>query len=181
MREKPGVLDWLRLRRIPDFTRARWLGGLLGSLLLLTAFGILIGGLATLVQFLGTATGLLAVEDVSTRHEAIRNIGLVLAAVVGAPFVAWRSFVAAKQAGIAAESLFNDKINRAAEDLSARRQVTERATDPSGEVKVLTEWEDDRVKRAAGIERLEGLVEEQPDAAPRAARMLSIYARELSR
>ena len=123
---------------------------------------------ATLIQFLGITTGLLPMDDGSARHEAVRNVGLVLAAIIGAPFVMWRSYVAAKQASIAEESLFNDKINAAAAGLAARREVS-------------TEWHDDLVTRAITIDRLEGLVEERPDVAPRVARMLSVYVRELSR
>ena len=101
--------------------------------------------------------------------------------MIGAPFVIWRAVVAQKLADTQAESLFNDKINAAAADLAARRQVT-RAVAPGGSYRLHQDfWEDDLVTRAAAIDRLEGLAHERPDAAPRIARQLSIYVRELSR
>ncbi len=111
--------------------------------------------------------------------------GTLLAAILGAPLIVWRSWVAQKTAAIAEESLFNDKINAAATDLAARRQVTRVVKDKDGIETVLTEWEDDLVTRAAAIDRLEGLAIEAMERddyppAQRIARMLSIYVRELS-
>lgn len=80
--------------------------------------------------------------------------------------------------------MFNDKINAAAEDLAARRQVT-RPTftkkDNNETESILTEWEDDMVTRAAAIDRLEGLARERPLEVPRIAALLSVYVRELSK
>lgn len=70
------------------------------------------------------------------------------------------------------ESLFNDKINAATEDLHAMRQRWDGAQNI---------WEDDITRRNAAIDRLEGLVSERPDTAARVSRLLSVYVRELSR
>lgn len=115
-----------------------------------------------------------------TQPRVSLAFGTLLAAILGAPFLIWRTYVAAKQTTIAEESLFNDKINAAATDLAARRQVTRSIGDGDTET-ILTEWQDDLVTRAAAIDRLEGLALERPDVAPRIARMLSIYVQELSR
>ncbi|WP_293577145.1 pentapeptide repeat-containing protein [Phaeobacter sp.] len=70
------------------------------------------------------------------------------------------------------ETLFNEKINTATEDLHAMRQRWD------GEQNI---WEDDIVRRNAAIDRLEGLVVERPDTAARVSRLLSVYVRVLSR
>ena len=111
--------------------------------------------------------------------------GTLLAAILGAPFIIWRSWIAAKQTAVAEESLFNDKINAAATDLAARRTVT-RTIGRGAKMQVLSEEEDDLVTRAAAIDRLEGLALEAIERddyppAQRIARMLSIYLQELSR
>ena len=74
-----------------------------------------------------------------------------------------------------------DKINAATEELAARKQVTRVVKNAASEEVVLTEWTDDLVRRAAAIDRLEGLAAEQPDEAMRIARLLCVYVKELSR
>ncbi|MBY4895120.1 pentapeptide repeat-containing protein [Rhodobacteraceae bacterium N5(2021)] len=131
---------------------------------------------------------LVANTDVTapTQPRAGLAFGTLLAAILGAPFIIWRSWIAAKQTAVAEESLFNDKINAAAQDLAARRQVT-KAVAPGGSYEKHQDfWEDDLVTRAAAIDRLEGLALEamaRGDYPPaqRIARMLSIYLQELSR
>ncbi len=134
----------------------------------------------------------------------------VLGAVVALPFTVIRLRLQHQQGETAKDALFNDKINAASRDLAARRTVTRRvrevsykingtehtAQEISGEPVSLptdaqnithgpwaftNEEEDDLVTRAAAIDRLEGLANEQEEEAPRIARMLSIYVRELSR
>jgi hypothetical protein len=129
------------------------------------------------------------------------GLGALLVALLGAPFLIWRTLVAQRtleatqrQTELQEEAQFNDKINAAATDLAARRQVTRVAIDPNGDIvrdkegkeTILTEWQDDLVTRAAAIDRLEGLAQEAIERddyppAQRIARMLSIYVQELSR
>ena len=132
-------------------------------------------------------TNVIGSEDPS----ASLGLGALLVALLGAPFLIWRTVVAQRtldtaqrQTDLQAEAHFNDKINVAATDLAARRQVT-RVVGRGKEQRVLTEWQDDLVTRAAAIDRLEGLALEAMDRgdfapAQRIARMLSIYLRELS-
>ncbi len=174
---KPGLPDWLGLRPLAgwDFGRARPLGAFVGFLLALLALTLAIIFFATLFDFAKVATGLGNPPD----NFDMRAAGVLLAFLLGAPFVIWRTQVASRQAEIAAESLFNDKINAASEGLSARRQVT-RVTGQGAEERVLSEWQDDLVARNAAIDRLEGLVHERPEAADRVASLLSVYVVELS-
>jgi len=172
--KKPTLIDWLGLRREPDFSRARWLGGLISVSVVLVVL-VLVG--LTGFQFFKAVAGLSEFASAEAHSSAIRNSGLVLAAVIGVPFLVWRTVVAQKLADTAEESLFNDKINAAADDLHARRLVT---MNPDEKENRWDYWQDDIVKRNAAIDRLEGLVRERPDTAERIARMLSIYVRELS-
>jgi uncharacterized protein YjbI with pentapeptide repeats len=115
------------------------------------------------------------------------GLGALLAALLGAPFLIWGTWLKHKAtaiqhrlADLTDASMFNDKINAAVEGLYSRRQVTRVVVKDDTEA-VLTEWQDDILKRGAAIDRLEGLARERPSETPRIADMLSIYVRELSR
>ncbi|WP_170125857.1 pentapeptide repeat-containing protein [Pelagimonas varians] len=82
-----------------------------------------------------------------------------------------------EQTATAKAALFNSKITEAAADLHATRQVSKKV----GKNKWETVWEDDIVRRNAAIDRLEGLVREEPAEAGRVSRLLSVYVRELSK
>ncbi|NQZ73184.1 MAG: hypothetical protein HRT60_08955, partial [Dinoroseobacter sp.] len=171
--QKNDLIGWLGLQQTFNFNLARPLGRFLGALLVLLA--------GALVVIVIVATGHLLQALFTGNHEAIRGVGYLLIAALGAPFLAWRTTVAARQADLQGQSLFNDKINAATEELAARRQVTRVIKNEDGNKTVLTEWADDLVRRAAAIDRLEGLAQEKPDEAIRIARLLSIYVKELSR
>jgi uncharacterized protein YjbI with pentapeptide repeats len=172
---RPNLTEWLGFRRNPDLARARWLGPILGVLLSIFAGAFLVATVATLVDFL-QAVFRIAPYESDASGEAIRNIGIVIAGLLGVPFIIWRSIVAAQQVRIADEALLNDKIGAAAQNLSARREIT-RAVLQDGKENILKEWEDDLVGRAAAIDRLEGLVAEYNQIAPRIARLLATYVR----
>jgi hypothetical protein len=158
-------LDGLNMARTPTLRR------LLVALLFVGPFLALIFAAVSLE---------LAVAVLQREHEAVRNLGLLLTGVIGAGLVAWRNWTASRQADLQDEALFNDKINAAAEDLAARRQVTT-VLKAGDERTVITEWQDDVVTRSAAIDRLEGLANERPAITPRVAALLSIYVRELSK
>ncbi|WP_439150133.1 pentapeptide repeat-containing protein [Sulfitobacter sp.] len=102
-----------------------------------------------------------------------------LGAVLALPFTLIRLTFARTQTETAVEALFNDKINAAVEDLHAQRQIS--LAVPDGEKRTHeTIWQDDVTRRNGAIDRLEGLVQENPASAERVARMLSVYVRELS-
>ncbi|WP_242494312.1 pentapeptide repeat-containing protein, partial [Loktanella sp. IMCC34160] len=109
------------------------------------------------------------------------GVGTLVAALLGAPFLIWRTMVAQKTVDHAAKSLFNEKINAAVQDLYSQRQVTWTNDDEEH----FNAWQDDVVKRNAAIDRLLGLAEEavkdNPKEVHRIASMLSVYVRELSK
>lgn len=175
----PTLFEWLGLNDPREYPKG---------------FGHFIGFFFTLVVLafvalfaMAFAAAFVLVFGAFTGQGATLGLGALLVALLGAPFLIWRTVVAQntldtarKEAALKEEALFNDKINAAAKDLAARRQVTEQA-EQDGKQTFVTKWEDDLVTRAAAIDLLEGLANERPDAAPRIARQLSIYVRELSR
>lgn len=168
--DKPDLLDWLGLRHKPDFSNARWLGGLVATTASALFLLLLIG---TVIEFVKASWS----DDPDA--VALRNAGLVLAAIAGIPFLIWRAVVAQKQADVAEQALFNDKLKAAADDLHARREIKRK-----NRLQDATERdfiEDDIVRRVAAIDRLEGLAEERPSEAPRIARLLCVYLRHLSK
>ena len=173
--DKPiTVTEWLGFKRRPNLAAHRTMGGVVGLLVILLVA-------ATVLPAIVATVGLLWNVMLNPSETASFRTGALIAAILGAPFIIWRTMVAAKQAAVQEEALFNDKINAAAEGLAARRQVT-KALAPGGSYKLHQDfWEDDLVTRASAIDRLEGLAKERPDTAARVARMLSIYVRELSR
>ncbi len=150
---------------------------------LLTA-GLTFGLLSTLIAIIAPAATLDGAEGGAAprRFILITLAGLTatLGAVVALPITLTRLKLTREQTDTAKESLYNQKIAEATADLYARRQVTLKDA-PSGTYKRHDVWEDDIVRRSAAIDRLEGLVNEQPENAPRVVRMLCLYVRELSR
>ena len=112
------------------------------------------------------------------------GLGALMVALLGTPFLVWRTAVAQASARTAELALFNEKINAATEGLHAMRQNTLR--DEEGNIALQdgqpqSIWEADITRRNAAIDALHGLAEERPAETTRIARMLSVYVRELSR
>lgn len=97
-------------------------------------------------------------------------------AVIAFPFTIVRLALNRQDADTATQALFDDKIDTAVSGLHAQRQITkwDEPERPTG-------WEDDVTRRNGAIDRLLGLAKEEPESAPRIARMLSVYVKELSR
>lgn len=159
-------LGWFGYQRPPDFNKARWLGPLVAIVLVLF----------TTTLFIGIASQLFRAVFLIETVPNIRDAGLAFAAIVGFPFIVWRSVVAHRQVETARDELFNDKIKEATDNLHARAQVSRKIRG-----KTVNVWEDDIVRRNGAIDRLEALAVERPDMAPRVARTLCVYLREMTR
>ena len=122
----------------------------------------------------------IVIEAIANPEIANFGTGALIVALLGAPFLIWRTVIAQRTANLTDAALFNDKINAAIADLHARRQVTHAVERENGD-EILTEWEDDIVRRAGAIDRLEALARERPGEAPRIAGMLALYVREMSK
>lgn len=174
LKRSGDLASWLGFNRKPDYERAVWLGHAFGFLISVLILFYLI---LTVVVFFELLRASLRVEPYSKdADESIRNIGLVFAALVGAPFLVWRTVSASRQVKIAEISEFNDRLVSANESLFARREKTTRVNH-NGIDSVIREIEDDFVQRSAGIDQLLGFVDERAELAPRIVRVLAAYIR----
>ncbi|AHD09261.1 pentapeptide repeat-containing protein [Phaeobacter gallaeciensis] len=147
------------------------------ALMWICLFLALFGGLLLMLwELIWFAVPQNPAAEASARFALLRLAAMTatLGAVVALPFTLIRIRLTREANKTADESLFNDKINAATEDLHAMRQ----RWDAERKQNI---WEDDITRRNAAIDRLEGLVNERPDTAPRVSRLLSVYVRELSR
>ncbi|MFT5159937.1 MAG: hypothetical protein ACI861_002533 [Paracoccaceae bacterium] len=122
-----NLIEWLGFKAAPDYSKARLLGTMLGVLFCLLLLLVLVMAAMALYQFFIAVSGNL--ED---SHEAIRNIGLVIAALFGVPFLIWRSVVAQKQVDVAEQSHITDRISKAVEQLGAAKTVRYHRTNGNG-------------------------------------------------
>ncbi|MBO9471943.1 pentapeptide repeat-containing protein [Shimia sp. R10_1] len=144
------------------------------AVLALSLFGGLIATIGMIVHQL-----FFAADFTTNRIPLIQLAALTatLGAVVALPFTVIRLKLTQQQTETAKAALFNTKITEAAADLHAQRQISKKTGVRSWE----TLWEDDITRRNAAIDRLEGLVREEPHEAVRVSRLLSVYVRELSK
>ncbi len=113
-RTPKDVFDWLGVREVPDWAKARPLGALVG-LLLMVLFGL---ALAALVGVL-----------VHTIHQAFSpgsdgpnlGAGALIAAMLGAPFVIWGTVLKHRTVTFQKEGHITDRINKAVEMLGAEK------------------------------------------------------------
>tara|TARA_B110000908_G_C10166534_1_gene408663 strand:- start:627 stop:1085 length:459 start_codon:yes stop_codon:yes gene_type:complete len=112
--------SWLGFAETPKFWKSKVLGAIVGVLLVLLAGSLF--GLAFLAAFKLLGTALFGNLPKGTAS----NFGLsgVIVAMIGAPLVVWRTYIAREQTKTTKEALFNGKINAAVSDLHAQRQVT---------------------------------------------------------
>jgi hypothetical protein len=109
--------QWIGLNTRPALSSARWLGGVVGAAFFGACLVLVGAGIATLLHFASL------VFQTEPNHIAIRNVGLVLAGFLGAPFVIWRAFVAQKQANTAEQSHITDQISKAVAGLGSEKTV----------------------------------------------------------
>ncbi|RPE71220.1 pentapeptide repeat protein [Pacificibacter maritimus] len=177
MSEKNGFLNWLGLKSIPDWGKSKTLGVFIGFALMCLAFVTLLIGLFAIfglskALYLYAAGG----DQAKDASEAIRNIGLLVVALVALPFTIYRLKLTTEQNRHNEDVMFNEKLNDANNDLHARYQTSEKQEDRYVDV-----WKDDIIRRNGAIDRLEALAIERPAMAPRIARMLCVYLREMTR
>ncbi|WP_156882833.1 hypothetical protein [Rhodovulum sp. P5] len=157
--------DWLSCLWRPDFARCTGFGLIVRALVLLVVLALLsiplLALLSLIVQFVlatlpyEAIRSLLNLPETGTvldkfspfksgkaevdQFEAIRNIGLGLAALIGVPFLIWRSVVAQaqadtaqRQADLAEQGLITDRLTKAVEGLGAMKTVKRQRRDDDG-------------------------------------------------
>lgn len=114
------IWSWLGLRGDFDYGKAKWLGALAGVILVVLS-GLFVMTALTSLFLLITALFSVDTTQVDPTGAAIRNIGLVVVAMFGAPFIVWRSIVAQRQVNVADQGQITDRISKAVEGLGAVR------------------------------------------------------------
>ena len=184
--DTPGLLDEMKTQiGLPGLESSLFL---IGALMWCAIFLVLFVGEVSLIIDVVWG-GLAANETVGAWRFLLAQLAAttaVFGVVVAFPVTLRRLYLqkeaddtAKRNLATAQDSLFNEKINAATEDLYSRRQswrCFEGDKDSEGQLV----WEDDVTRRNAGIDRLFGLVVENPSAAERVSRLLSVYVRELS-
>ena len=125
---KPDFWDWIGINTKPDYTTlSPWAGNLIGFLLLLVLAFFAILALVTV----GLLFRAVISQNLTTAPTAedIRNLGLAAGAVIGVPFLVWRSIVAQKQVDVAEQGHITDRITKAVEGLGAEKNVSTRVRD----------------------------------------------------
>lgn len=120
LRQKSKLLHWLCIDG--EFFRNRSFGGFI-SFTIILLMPIVFG--AILWQFGLALFDANKFADVFEQQSAIRNMGLVLAAFLGVPFVIWRSIIAQKGVDVAEQGLITDRIAKAVEGLGTEKTIRE--------------------------------------------------------
>ena len=141
------LVEWLGFADPPDFSKSKSIGRFLGFAI---SFFAIFYVIFCAYLFLDMLRAVFHVHPYNSdnRGAELRGMGLLLAALIGAPFVIWRTNSAAKQARISEEALFNQRYEAASVGLAARRETT-RVVDVKDEA-ILREIEDDLVQRLSG-------------------------------
>ena len=115
--EKPkDLLDWLGVSDAPNWGVARPLGSFLAVALTLLFILALVAAFAVVFHTIGTAT--------SGAEEGINlGAGALVAALLGAPFVIWGTFLKYQTVRYQKEGHITDRINKAVEQLGAEKTV----------------------------------------------------------
>jgi hypothetical protein len=121
----PDLLDWLSIRKPPDWARARWVGAGV-SVFLFLLFTLAIAALF-LELFRTVRQGM---SPAGTGPNL--GTGALIAAVLGAPFVIWATWLKHRTVTFQKEGHITDRINKAVEMLGAEKIVKEYSFDPQG-------------------------------------------------
>jgi uncharacterized protein YjbI with pentapeptide repeats len=114
--------EWIGLREMPEWSRARTLGSLVGVLIGL----ILILALAAAIRLL---VGVFHPDASATGNL---GVGALIVAILGAPFVIWNTVIKHRALGFQKEGHITDRINKAVEQLGAEKTVKRRETGEDG-------------------------------------------------
>lgn len=147
------LLDWLGARALPDFTKGRWIGAGVGVLLAgLFALALLAAGLV-LIHTIGQAM------NPATEGPNL-GAGALIAALLGAPFVIWGTWLKYQTVRYQKEGHITDRINTAVEQLGAEKTVKLRSFDPEGKITTSEETHPNIEVRIGAILSLERIAQD---------------------
>jgi hypothetical protein len=123
---KPASLqEWLGLSNAPNWAVARPLGVLFGASL------ILLFVLALLAAFAVIFSAIISATTPQTGGPNL-GVGTLIVALLGAPFLIWRSMVAQTTVDLQKEGLMTDRISKAVEQLGAEKTVKRQRKNAKG-------------------------------------------------
>ncbi len=120
--------------------------------------------------------------DHDDKGEEIRNVGLVLVALLGAPLVVWRSKIAFDQVQTAQERMITDRFSKAVDQIGAVRRVPR--SQASAEAGVRDSWEEEQPNievRLGGLYTLQRISEDSRPDHVRVVETMCAYVRLNSR
>ncbi|KPU83863.1 hypothetical protein JI58_07145 [Marinosulfonomonas sp. PRT-SC04] len=110
-----SLVEWLGFRSSPDWTKSRWLGIVLGSLLLLASALLFLGAILAAFFVIG--------RIVSSSSALSFGSSTLIAALLGAPFVIWGTVLKHLTVSFQKEGHMTDRIHKAVEQLGADKSV----------------------------------------------------------
>lgn len=168
-----SLRSWLGFAEPFDWKRSKLLGALLGFLLVFVVAILFTFALLAAFKVLGTSL----FSDLPNGTGASFGLTGIIVAVIGSPFVVWRTMVAQKQASIAEQGLFTDRLNKAVEALGAERIVTNAVEGDDG--KTPTTIAQPKVEvRVGAILALDRIAIDSPDDSLRILELLNAYLTE---
>lgn len=124
-----NLAEWMGFKSKLDYRNHPKLGALLGWSLSLLAIFLFLIALGILFHL---ASSVFAPAENSMVGEDIRNLGLAVAAIIGVPFLIWRSLVAQKQVNVSEQGQITDRINKAVEGLGAEKLIKRQRRNSNG-------------------------------------------------
>jgi len=133
--EKQSMRAWFGFAEPFDWRKRNYLGPFISVVGTLIVGGLFFLAIAAAFKLLGSAV------FGSLPNGAGSSFGLtgIIVAMIGAPFVVWRAFVAQKQVDVAEQGQITDRLNKAIEGLGAEKTVKDaggESTEPNLEVRI---------------------------------------------
>ncbi|SFN34594.1 Pentapeptide repeat-containing protein [Roseovarius lutimaris] len=132
---KPDLRAWLGFAKPFNYAAAPWLGPIVSGVMVTVVGGLFLLAIASAAKMLVLAV--FGAPILSTGRSL--SIGGVTVALIGAPFVVWRSIVAQKTLNVTEQGHITDRINKAVEGLGAEKTVKrdgDERTEPNLEVRI---------------------------------------------
>ncbi|MFT6024796.1 MAG: hypothetical protein ACI9PY_002928 [Ascidiaceihabitans sp.] len=114
-----SLRSWLGFAPKFDFSKARSLGACVGVVLVLLIGSLF--ALAVIAAFKVLGTSLFG--DLPQGASASFGLTSIIVAMIGAPFVIWRTMVAQKQTDVAEQGMITERIMKAVEGLGAEKLI----------------------------------------------------------
>lgn len=119
-------LEWLGIRSVPDLSVARPLGYAFGVFLLVASIALFFGSI------LAAVTTLYRAIFVETTTTGAAGIATLIVAIIGGPFLVWRTIIAHRTLGFQKEGHITDRISKAVEQLGAEKTTKKQLANKDG-------------------------------------------------